>query len=78
MSKTWREYARPIIAEVLKTTEGQTEKEIRKALRDAYPFGERRYHPYKVWLDEIKVQRGQKKFGKTHNIESDPNQTNLF
>jgi hypothetical protein len=61
MSHTWRDSAKPIIAEVLKATQGQSEKEIRKALRVAYPWGERRYHPYKIWCDEIKVQRGLKR-----------------
>jgi len=27
-----------------------TAKEIRRALREAYPFGERRCGPYKTWL----------------------------
>ncbi len=61
MSGTWRDSARPIIAEVLKSTRGQTEKEIRKALKQAYPWGQRAMHPYKIWCDEIKVQRGLKK-----------------
>jgi len=72
---TWREHARPIIAKVLADNEGKTEKEIRRALRDAYPYGERSMHPYKIWCDEIKVQRGQKVFkGKQDN----PNQQSLF
>jgi len=25
---------------------------IKKVLQDAYPFGVRQYHPYKIWLDE--------------------------
>lgn len=54
----WREVARPIIARVLSATAGKSKPEIDSALRDAYPFGERRYHPYKIWLDEIKRQRG--------------------
>lgn len=53
----WRDRAGPIIARVLKETRGKSEKEIRAALREAYPFGERKYHPYKIWLDEIKRQR---------------------
>lgn len=57
----WRKVASPIIARVLAETCGQAEREIRAALRDAYPFGERRYHPYKIWLDEIAKQRGGKK-----------------
>jgi hypothetical protein len=73
----WRDYAAPIIAKVLNETRGQDEKVIKQALRDAYPFGERKYHPYKIWLDEIKVQRGLRTFG--HKPEPIPeNQTNLF
>lgn len=66
-TKTWRDHARPIIAAVLKETAGKPEVDIRKALKDAYPFGMREYHPYKIWLDEIKVQRGTKK-RKPHDI----------
>ena len=75
--KNWRDYARPIIKQVLQDTKGQDEKVIRAALKDAYPFGERQYHPYKIWLDEIKVQRGKRKFG--HRPKPIPeNQTTIF
>ncbi len=60
-TKTWRDSARPIIARVLNETAGKPEADIKKALYDAYPFGMREYHPYKIWLDEIRVQRGLKK-----------------
>ena len=63
----WRNKAAPIIARVLVQTKGQGEDAIAKALYDAYPFGERRYHPYKVWLDEIRKQRG----GKSKKVPSD-------
>lgn len=75
MRGTWRASATPIIAQVLKETRGKTEKEIRQALKEAYPWGVRQYHPYKVWLDEIKVQRGRKR--KPSNIPV-ANQTDLF
>lgn len=55
---TWRDRARPIIAATLAQTKGQDEKSVRAALKAAYPFGVRRYFPYKVWLDEIRRQRG--------------------
>jgi hypothetical protein len=55
---TWRERARPIIERVLRETAGQPEKEIRCALRDAYPFGERAMYPYKAWCSEVRRQRG--------------------
>ena len=58
--KSWRDRARPIIEKVLQETKGKDEKEIRQALRDAYPFGMREYHPYKIWCDEIRRQRGFK------------------
>jgi hypothetical protein len=28
-------------------------EELRKRLSAAYPFGERKYWPYKVWLSEV-------------------------
>lgn len=77
--RTWRERARVVIAEVLKETEGQSESEIRRALREAFPFGPRDYYPYKVWLDEIKVQRGLKKPKRPPRVPPpDPNQRGLF
>lgn len=27
------------------------EQQVREAVSNAYPFGERKYHPYRVWLD---------------------------
>ena len=78
MARTWRDSAKPIIAEVIKENAGKTEKEIRAALRDAYPYGVRAYHPYKIWLDEIKVQLGKKKFNERKKDIIPINQTNLF
>lgn len=57
----WRDRARPIVQKVLEETKGQPENEISKALFNAYPFGERKMWPYKIWLDEIRVQRKTKK-----------------
>jgi len=72
MKGTWRDIARPIIARVLAENEGKTEQEKRKALKDAYPFGARQWHPYKIWLSEIKVQTKQKRFGqKKENMKAE-------
>ena len=57
---TWREKAAPIIAAGL-AKYPEDNRERKKALRDAYPFGVREYHPYKIWLDEIRRQTGRKK-----------------
>jgi hypothetical protein len=76
---TWRDHARPIIARVLSATSGLPEKDIRKALRDAYPYGERAMHPYKIWCDEIRRQRGLKtpRAARTTGVV-DPKQVALF
>lgn len=60
MAASWRDQARPIIAQVIKECGDIPEKEIRKKLREAFPWGPRQYHPYKIWLDEINVQLGTK------------------
>lgn len=77
MKGTWRDIARPIIAKVLAENEGKTEQEKRKALKDAYPFGARQWHPYKIWLSEIKVQTKQIRFGQK-KVNIDKNQQKLF
>jgi hypothetical protein len=61
MHSHWRNEAKRVINEVLQQTNGQSERDIKKALCEAYPFGVRKYHPYKIWLDEIARQRGIKK-----------------
>ena len=53
---TWREDAAPIIADVIRKTGRDDMKALRRALRESYPFGVRAYHPYKIWLSEIKRQ----------------------
>lgn len=59
---TWRDEARPIIASVIAEIGTSDERQLRAALRKAYPWGPREYHPYKIWLDEIRVQLGKKTF----------------
>jgi len=78
--RTWRDVARPTIARVLHETAGQTEAEIKCALFAAYPFFERRFWPYRVWLDEIKIQRGFKRapWQAKANRPPDPRQLTIF
>lgn len=52
----WRNIAGSIIAEVIARVGRSDERALRKALHDAYPFGERRMHPYKIWCDEVRRQ----------------------
>lgn len=56
---SWRDIAAPIIREVIACEGRDDMKKLRRALRDAYPFGERKYLPYKVWCDEVSKQVGR-------------------
>ncbi len=57
---TWRERSGPIIARVI-AEHGDNERELQKALYRAYPWGPRKYHPYKIWLSEIQRQMAKRK-----------------
>ena len=57
---TWRDKARPIIAAVIARVGTDDLPRLRRELREAFPFGPREYHPYKIWCDEIRVQLGTK------------------
>jgi len=59
MSATWRDLARPIIAKVIAEVGTSDRKRLRVALREAYPWGARELHPYKIWCNEIRVQLGE-------------------
>lgn len=50
-SSTWRSYADRVLAELFENGKRQpTDREI----FDAYPFGERANHPYKMWCEQVK------------------------
>lgn len=55
MSKSWRERANEVIVRVVKATEGQPLPDRIKAIRKAYPFGERKCHPYAIWLSAVRI-----------------------
>jgi hypothetical protein len=51
-SSYWRERARTVIQGVLEEHGGKSYQEVMAAVDRAYPFGPRKHHPYKIWLDE--------------------------
>jgi hypothetical protein len=65
---TWREKAAPIVAKVIADTRGKPDAEVMQAIRDAYPFGQRAMHPYKIWCDEVAIQLGKKPRRKMRSI----------
>lgn len=53
---SWAGEARRVIYEAVKDIPEETPLKERKAVVDAaYPFGERKYFPYKMWLKERKA-----------------------
>ena len=60
MNKTWRQIAAAHIANVVQENPDADERELRKLISDAYPFGERAYYPYKAWLAAVKDFLGKR------------------
>lgn len=52
--RTWRAAADRVLATLFVLGQPAPTKE---QIRDAYPFGERAYWPYKVWLARVKAWR---------------------
>lgn len=48
---SWRDSANEVLAQLFVVGRAPPTKQ---QLFDAYPFGERNYTPYKVWLEQIK------------------------
>lgn len=56
----WRRQARYVIAETLTVFEklwSASPKSLLTVVKERYPFGEKKGHPYKVWMSEMKVVR---------------------
>mgnify|MGYP003607948618 CR=1 FL=1 len=50
----WKDKAREVIAQVVRDVGTADETALKQALSKAYPFGERRMHPYKVWCEQVR------------------------
>ena len=50
----WRAYSGQVIAQVTNEVGMTNPDALEKAIRAAYPFGERAHWPYKVWLEEVR------------------------
>ena len=51
---SWRNRGMGIAGEIVSRRDDWTEGELRKALSDGYPWGERKMHPYRIWLSVSK------------------------
>lgn len=76
----WRQKAAVVIARVLAETEGCAPEARRLALRLAYPFAQRKYWPYRVWLDQIARMTGRKPAlgARRRNLWVDHRQLRMF
>lgn len=52
---TWRAEARSILLALMDEQRPATAAEFRRAARAAYPWGERRMWPYRVWQEEVRA-----------------------
>lgn len=72
----WRQQAAPIVASVIERVGKDDMKALRKALREAYPFGPKSQYPYKAWLAEIRRQTGAS-LSPRRSRKQDPNRIQL-
>ena len=52
MSSNWRARAQAIIRDVEQEQRGRPYASLKRALKEAYPWGARENHPYKMWCRE--------------------------
>ncbi len=57
----WRQFAAPIIAEIIANNPGMNAKDLRKLINESYPFAYPSGHPRKMWQKEVSLQLGIKK-----------------
>lgn len=69
----WRDEARTIVTAIVRDVGVRDPVLLRKALYDAYPFGERKDYPYKAWLAVVREQ-----IGGMRPRKADPRQMDLF
>ena len=61
---TWRNSADKVLLELFDSLPADaTDEEIDAAVFDAYPFGMRKYTPYKIWLQQVKRHKGARAIG---------------
>lgn len=61
---TRRQEAQSVIAQIQRANPQAKGETLRKLLSDAYPFGIKENHPYKIWLEEVNKVCGRSKRAK--------------
>ena len=73
---SWADRAAPIVGEIIRLVGRSDQQALRKALADAYPWGERKNTPYKAWLAEVRRQLGHPL--NTPKADPESQQTDMF
>jgi hypothetical protein len=55
VSDTWRTYCQRVIAPLEGEYRDRPLEDYKVALHKAYPFGQRKYYPYKIWCEEQRL-----------------------
>ena len=71
-NQTWRDVAKAAISDVESQSKHMDYGAFKRALFDAYPFGERKYFPYKMWCSE--QAKALKRFQGEPETETKPEQ----
>jgi len=74
----WRDMAIPIIRHVIATVGTSDDRALQQALREAYPWGEKRMHPYRVWRDEVRRQLAGEQHPRRAPDPVSPGQLSVF
>lgn len=65
----WRQESRRIIYEIMSANRDVSQEEFRTLLTKAYPCGERGFHPYRIWCDEVNKALSFRERLQRHNAE---------
>lgn len=71
LDSPWRRKAREICDRVRRESPEARGKDLRRLLRQAYPFGQRKFHPYRIWCSEVRRALG------ISAVKEDPRQSRL-
>lgn len=74
----WRDQAIPIIRAIIERIGIDDKRALQRALSNAYPWGEKRMHPYRIWRDEIRRQLEGQQHRKSHVPPETPGQMSLL
>lgn len=70
----WRLSARVVIEAALAALPASADDAVkRRAVSQAYPFGERRHHPYRAWRQEVEAILGKRRQPATPEVRVDAN-----